>query len=351
MEGRVGDKTRRLALAERAESATRRADSASWDDARMNDGLATVEADAPPARRRTADRVPAVLVVVALGLVAAAGLTDARGDGDATRRLASVALVVLVAAGLVATRRRWHDPLGDVATPASERARTGAWGRVPRVLAWTLVLGWLLTSAAVVLTIERSASLGDLESSLRSGDVEEVVVAGGLPDRARAGSGLVELRWTEGRLRYAAEVEQLVGAGRNTPGAFADVEDVVGDVTTYLTRIDPDVEVLTGPRRMPSGFTTDAFGWTVSGWLAWPFLALLLLTLWVVVVAPEPWRATRWAWAWLVLLLAPLGGVAYLLLGGPTGAVRRPPGPPRQRFTGGWAFILAFLVASAFSAD
>lgn len=42
------------------------------------------------------------------------------------------------------------------------------------------------------------------------------------------------------------------------------------------------------------------------------------------------------------LLTGPLGSVAYLLLGGPTGVLR--PHHGHRRLTGGWAFLLAWVL-------
>jgi hypothetical protein len=92
--------------------------------------------------------------------------------------------------------------------------------------------------------------------------------------------------------------------------------------------------------------TTD-HGFTFMGWgVPWhvvllgtaSWLAVLLL----IVGGPEPWRATRWAWGWAWLLTGPLGSVAYLLLGGPTGFLR--PHHGHRRLTGGWAFLLAWVL-------
>jgi hypothetical protein len=97
---------------------------------------------------------------------------------------------------------------------------------------------------------------------------------------------------------------------------------------------------LLGERTTDHGFTFMGWGvpWHVVllGTASW--LAVLLL----IVGGPEPWRATRWAWGWAWLLAGPLGSVAYLLLGGPTGFLR--PQHGHRRLTGGWAFLLAWVL-------
>lgn len=76
----------------------------------------------------------------------------------------------------------------------------------------------------------------------------------------------------------------------------------------------------------------------VAGWLVFVASAATLLLL---IGGPQPWRATRWAWFWLALPVAPLGLLAYFLLGGPLGVAR--PRHPNRRLTGGWAFLLALV--------
>ena len=44
----------------------------------------------------------------------------------------------------------------------------------------------------------------------------------------------------------------------------------------------------------------------------------------------------------------PLGGLAFLLLGGSTAVLR--PARPQRRLTGGWAFLLSIVVGAALSA-
>jgi hypothetical protein len=68
----------------------------------------------------------------------------------------------------------------------------------------------------------------------------------------------------------------------------------------------------------------------------------------LLVVGPQPWRATRWAWFWLLWTAPPLGILAFLLLGGSTRLW--PPARAEARLTGGWAFLLTILLGMALSA-
>lgn len=275
--------------------------------------------------------------------------------GDRPADLLRAALVALVLAALVATWGVRGDPRRLDAAPASEVSRTGHWGRVPRVVAWVLVLGWALTSVAVVLSVDRTRSLGDLEAAIYEGRVDEVLVAGELGPGSN-GSAAVELRWSVRGLRYVTEARQLQGSEqqirrleRQSASTLTSGDDTVlrairGDLTTYLTSLDPDVRVEQTYRTLRAGgLSYESFGWTIRGWLLWPFIALLAVTLRLLAISPAPWRATRWAWFWLVMGLAPLGALAFLLLGGPTGAARRP-SPQRRDLNGWWAFVLVLLL-------
>lgn len=208
---------------------------------------------------------------------------------------------------------------------------------VPRVLAWLLVLGWCVAAAIVVLLGERQSDLYSLQDAIVSGAVDEVRMEGGL-DASMRGSGLVELHWSQHGIGYVAEVTQL--RGRQFDGASDDRPDVRGDVAVFLQQ-SGDVRVASA-RRHESGFSTRVLGWELTGPVGWLIPGLAVLTLAVLVGGHEPRRATRWAWAWLMLASAPLGGLAFLLFGGPCEKVIRRPTP--SRLTGGWAFLLMLLL-------
>lgn len=281
------------------------------------------------------------------------GRLDRYGDhpGDLLR----AAVVALVIAAFVATWGVRGDPRRLVATPESEVRRTGRWGRVPRVLAWALLLGWVVTSVVVVLSVDRTRSFGDLESAIISGRVDEVLVAGELRPGS-TGSATVELRWSVHGLHYVSEARQLQGSEKQlrrldrrggspqTDSNGTTLRTIRGDVTTYVERLNPDVRVEPSDRTLhASGLSYESFGWVVRGWLLWPLIALMVVTLRLLAISPVPWRATRWAWFWLVFGLAPLGALAFLVFGGPTGAARRPVARGRG-LTGGWAFLFVLLL-------
>ena len=315
----------------------------------------TIEAPHPDASapRPLWQRVfPAGLVVGALAVACAAGLaalvasSNSLADG-----LGAGAVVALVVACFAATRPR-REPEHEVYAEAlaAQRSRHGTWGRVPRVVAWALVLGWLVTAVAVVATTERTRSLGDLESAVASGDVGVVGVSGSLGP-GDTGFSTVELHWSSHGLGYVSEVRQVQGSDRAvaTMQTGGSLRVVRGDLTAYLTGLDPSLRLEEVPSTLRvSGLYVNALGWQVAGWLVWPLLALLAMTLRLVSVSPEPWRATRWAWGWVVVGLGPLGCLAYLLAGGPTGALR-PPARPGRGLTGGWAFLLVIILGSFWS--
>lgn len=182
----------------------------------------------------------------------------------------------------------------------------------------------LVTAALMVTLGLRPATYGDLLSDVASSKVTEVQVIG--PD-APSGGDTVELRWTVlGGVLDQYAVVQVSGSPADDPRAT-------------LRSIDPDVRLTDGPRA-DHAFTFMGWGvpWQIAmlGTAAW--LGVLLL----IVGGPEPWRATRWAWGWVWLLSGPVGSVAYLLLGGPLGLLR--PRPGHRRLTGGWAFLLAWVL-------
>lgn len=228
-------------------------------------------------------------------------------------------------------------PLLSSMTSADSRRR---WTRrVPRLLAWVLLLGYVVGAVGVVLVGERTVDFGNLEGSIASGDVDEVEVAGALGPGS-SGYSTVEFRWRDNGLHYVTQARQDLGGGSGSvdggPGRIG------GDVTEYLRQLDPALRIDAVPYRH-SGFSMSVLGWQTDSSLAGMFLALLLGTLVLLSRAREPWRATTWAWVWLVVMLPGVGAVAFLVAGGPTGAVRRP-AAGSKRLTGGWAFLLALLL-------
>jgi hypothetical protein len=194
----------------------------------------------------------------------------------------------------------------------------------------------------VVFAGERAASLSDLESAVASGEVTVVSVDGGLSHDAR-GYARLELRWRDGPFAYYAEVSEARPRGAAARGD-EDIQVVRPGVVDRLVASQPDLRIEHFSDSGPS-ISASFLGWRLS-WplvLAGPLLALA--TLGLLIAGPQPWRATRWAWFWILGVASPLGILAYLVLGGPT-ALSRPPRPGAGRLTGGWAFIIAFVVSS-----
>ncbi|KRE95493.1 hypothetical protein ASG76_07550 [Nocardioides sp. Soil774] len=192
----------------------------------------------------------------------------------------------------------------------------------------------LATAALMITTGQRPATYADLLADVATSEVDEVQFVGS------DGLGTVELRWTvlAGVLDQYAVVQ--VGDDRSY-NAWGDTTFVTSDDPRETLRsINRSVRITVGPS---GGTPSETFmEWRVPGPVALLAMATWLGVLLLIIGGPEPWRATRWAWGWALLLAGPLGGVAYLLLGGPLGVVR--PHPGHRRLTGGWAFLLAWFV-------
>ena len=192
----------------------------------------------------------------------------------------------------------------------------------------------LATAALMVTTGQRPATYADLLDDVASGEVDEVQVVGsGAPED-------VELRWSvlAGVMEQYAVVtvggDRSYDAWRETPYVTSD------DPRETLRSINRSVRITVGPSGDTPSFTF--MEWRVPGPVALFAMATWLGVLLLIVGSPEPWRATRWAWGWAWLLAGPLGSVAFLLLAGPLGVLRPPPG--HRRLTGGWAFLLVSVV-------
>jgi hypothetical protein len=207
-------------------------------------------------------------------------------------------------------------------TPQQVRSTHDEWrDRRWRLTGAVIALFALATAALMVTTGARPATYGDLLSEVASSKVDEVQVLG--PDTPEEGD-TVELRWSV----WAGVLDQ-----------YAEVQ-VESDPRETLRGIDPDLRFTDGPRTTDHAFMF--MGWGVPWQVAILAMASWLAVLLLIVGGPEPWRATRWAWGWAWLLTGPLGSVAYLLLAGPTGFLR--PQHGHRRLTGGWAFLLAWVL-------
>ncbi len=223
----------------------------------------------------------------------------------------------------------------DVTTQPARTAYDG-WGE----RRWRLTGGFLgllvvLVAALLVTTGEKHSDYGDLLGAVARGEVSEVAVVG-LDGEQWQGRRTVELRWTATVDRYA---EVVVVRDADAPPSSARRVVTDRDPRAVLRAIDPDIRLTSASY---AGGSSSFMDWRVAGPAALLALVAWLSVLLLLVGGPEPWRATRWAWAWIVLLCGPLGSLAYLLIGGPLGLLR--PHSGHRRLTGGWAFLLAWVL-------
>jgi hypothetical protein len=213
-------------------------------------------------------------------------------------------------------------------------------------LTWRRVRYGLLVACLVVLGSglalgSAPSTFSDLRDGIVSGRVDDVHVSGGLPSGAR-GYSTVSLTWRDGGLNRYAEVVEASDPAVASPSDVGGREVVTADVEQTLRALDPGVRVETEAWFDPG---QKLAGWHVPGWLPAVGFVLWLATVALLSNGAQPWWATRWAWFWALFSPAAVVTVPlFLLLSGP------PPGvadavPAGRRLTGGWAFILLFLVA------
>lgn len=191
-----------------------------------------------------------------------------------------------------------------------------------------LVVLWVALTVVTLLTTPRERSYRQLAQAIGSGEVGEVAVVG---DSGRGrGSGTVLLEWRQHLLLHTATVEgarPLSEAPRGT-----NLVVLESPVAETLVERFPGLDVRSTDE--PSGGRGVLLGLLGLATATWTVLVLL--------ATPHVVRATRWAWFWLFWILPPVGILAFLLAGGPTGLVPQRPGG--RRLTGGWAFLLAVLL-------
>jgi hypothetical protein len=209
---------------------------------------------------------------------------------------------------------------------------------VSRVVAWVLLASTLGLGVAWVVVGEQETPYSELRAAVAEGDVEAVTVYG--PTAPFRGHTDVQVRWRTGPF---GAFQRLVVVTEQRPQRVdrRHGRAVVEDVGADLTALDPDLAV-----ERHNDWTLDdgeMFGRTVPTWLLFAAIGTWLGTFLLLLVGcPSPSRATRWAWFWILGLVPPLGVVGFLLLSGVTG--RLPSSRPEERLTGGWAFLLTFIV-------
>lgn len=211
------------------------------------------------------------------------------------------------------------------------------------VFRWVLLVGWIAVAVAIPLSSTRTSTWADLVDRVESGKVTAVQVSRELP-AGRDGEVTVHLRWRDGHWRHVTEVTQvsedrefeLVDNDRST-------ETLTTSPTAELKGFQPDLVVseLDVPDHELARFLGFEFTWVLT-------IAAVVLTvagLVLLVLGPNPWRATRWAWFWLMGL--PPVAALFVLLSGPVPGLP-PPRRPLDRLTGGWAFFISVVLLGGF---
>jgi hypothetical protein len=215
-----------------------------------------------------------------------------------------------------------------------------------RVIGWALLVCWVGLVICTLVLGHRTSTFAQLEADVAAGKAADVHVAGGL-DPDSTGFSLVQVEWRRGMLGYSTEVLEVrprreAGAGR----ASNDVTRVLVDQTVAerLAEIDPGLPVATTDWR---GWHPVWDGWTRPAWMGVAGLAALVATVALLAYGPAPQPATRWGWFWLIVIAAPLGALAYLLMGAATATSSATGTRSDRRLTGWWALLLALVVEYA----
>lgn len=220
-------------------------------------------------------------------------------------------------------------------------AATSSAERLADRIRLSLLAGWVALLVALLATGSAPGTWQDLRDQVAAGKVDGVRVIGELGPGS-TGYSVVEVQWRDGLLQRRTEVVQLRGPNQLPDDAAADASAPVlrSAPSRRLTALNDELQVTRDQSRQSHG---ELWGWRVPTAVGLFGLVLWLLVLGRLIAGPRPWRATRWAWFWL--LMVPIGAPAFLLLSGPTPGLPAPRRPGR-RLTGGWAFLLAGLVAA-----
>jgi hypothetical protein len=221
----------------------------------------------------------------------------------------------------------------------STPAPAGTVARGPNVVA--AIGGWLLLAACLGLLVaglvegERVSTYAQLRQAVAAGDVDEVVVTGGMAEGYQGRQG-VTVHWREGILRHQARVveqhpQRRTATRAGVPVVYSVEDDLSGVAIKRRPHDFPDYNVV--------------YGWRLPQWTSVATFVVALTGLLLLIGGPQPRCATRWAWFWLISVTPPIGFLAFVLLSGLLSP--RPRADLGRRLTGGWAFLLAAVVGSA----
>ena len=206
---------------------------------------------------------------------------------------------------------------------------------------------WLVAAVAGSVVHERPATLEDLYASVAAGEVASVHLIGGLPPGTESGYAELQVHWRTGFVPRVATMKVVRSSDGGEVVVSPDEAFTTDDVAAEVVARDSSVRVVRTDFQSGINFAPAVFGWSVPMWVAAVMFGVWLVSLYVLIAGPEPWRATRWAWFWLGG--SPFGLILFLLLSGPTPALPAPRDPNR-RLTGGWAFLLSIVLPHTLAA-
>lgn len=197
---------------------------------------------------------------------------------------------------------------------------------LPALILRLLLIGCFIASGLYAWAQPVERSVAHLLAELSEGNVTSVAMD--RPGEGLEGSWMLRVNWTQdsGRDGYATytysypsnppqqnEGTQILAAIEASPAPV--------DVT-----VNEGVMARTGVTWQPAG-------------------AVALMALMVIIFGPQPRLATKWAWFWTVSAMPPLW-LAFLALEPVPIWRRRAMAPRLERFTGGWAFLLAIALGA-----